>query len=87
MTEKPKTIRLAGRAFCIGCMGGESVPGVREQVRGCTAKTCALHPWRPFRFKGELTPAQVAYAARTGDSLADSEAGMDADDSADSEDA
>lgn len=81
MTTKPTSIRLAVRAFCLGCMGGESVPGVREQIRGCTAKSCALHPWRPYRFKGELTPAQVAFAARTGSSLADSEAGIDADDS------
>lgn len=58
------SIRLAVRQFCVQCMGGEGVPGVREDVRGCTAKGCPLYRWRPFRAKGELTPAQASHAER-----------------------
>lgn len=75
------SVRLAVKAMCVQCMGGASVPGLRTEIRGCTAKACPLYPWRPYRWKGELTPAQVAHAARNGGFPADSDAPIDADDS------
>jgi len=51
--EKPKNLRLAIACQCHDCLGGEGVPGVREEIRGCTSKTCRLHPHRPYKMKGE----------------------------------
>lgn len=48
---KPKNLRLAIACFCMQCCGGEDASGVREQVRGCTAKGCPLYPHRPYKFK------------------------------------
>lgn len=46
---KPTNLRLAIAAFCVGCMGGEDAPGVREQVRGCSSPKCPLFRHRPYR--------------------------------------
>lgn len=50
---KPKNLRLAIACHCHQCMGGEGVPGIREDIRGCTAKGCPLFTHRPYRLKGE----------------------------------
>lgn len=82
---KNQTLKQAVRSMCFQCMGGETCPGVREQIRGCTAKACPLFPWRPYRYAGELTPLQAACAGRTGGYVAKSDAPSDPDDSDDSE--
>lgn len=49
------------RAFCLECVGGSSY-----EVKDCTAKDCALYPFRfgknPYRTKRELTEEQKTAA-------------------------
>lgn len=54
--QAPTSLRLAVNLHCVNCLGGPTVAGVREFVRGCTAKDCALFPWRPYRWPGEERP-------------------------------
>lgn len=39
------------KIFCVECMGAES--GYAKMVRGCTANTCALYPFRPYQSKND----------------------------------
>lgn len=46
--EKP-TRKLAIEIFCIECMGGEEEKGIRSHIRGCTAYSCPLREFRPYK--------------------------------------
>lgn len=51
-SEKFKTAptrKLAIELMCMECMGGESSPGVRAHVKGCTSPKCPLYCYRPFK--------------------------------------
>lgn len=63
--QAPTSLRLAVALHCVNCMGGPDVPGVREHVRSCTAKGCALYPWRPHRWPGEERPTARGRKERT----------------------
>lgn len=71
------SIRRAVKEMCVQCMGGASVPGHREQIRGCTAKACPLYQWRPYRWIGEYTPSQAAVRSRMAGFPPDSVAPID----------
>jgi hypothetical protein len=50
------TRKTAIGAKCVDCMGGPGHPGVRAQIRDCTASgedtrysPCPLYAWRPYR--------------------------------------
>lgn len=45
------TYKQALHAFCWGCMGGteDHTLGIREEIRRCSAPSCALYRLRPFR--------------------------------------
>jgi len=46
LAKNPKSLRLAINAMCYQCMGG-----YKNEIRGCTAKDCALYNVRPYRGK------------------------------------
>ena len=45
--ENPTSLRLAINAMCYSCLGC----GTAQEIRDCTAKTCALYPVRPHQNK------------------------------------
>jgi len=49
----PTSRAKAMRAMCFQCMGGtiDSLPdpGWKRLIGTCTAKQCALYPWRPYQ--------------------------------------
>ena len=50
--DKP-TRKLAIELFCISCMGGESEPKHKAEIRACTSKGCPLRVYRPFNTGGD----------------------------------
>ena len=39
-------------ASCMGCTEGHQEPNWKEEVRDCTAKSCPLYLFRPYKDKG-----------------------------------
>ena len=50
--DKQTLLRAVG-AMCMQCMGTDDPdnpqPGYRSDIRGCTATTCPLYAWRPYK--------------------------------------
>lgn len=47
--RNPSSLRAAINAKCFDCVGAENADGgYRRAVRECPARTCSLHPLRPW---------------------------------------
>lgn len=46
LEKNPKSLRLAINAMCYQCMGG-----YRQEIKNCTAQSCALYNVRPYQTK------------------------------------
>jgi hypothetical protein len=55
--DNPKSKTIAIKAFCFSCMGGtlEEMPdeGWKDDIRTCSAATCPLYRFRPYKKRGE----------------------------------
>lgn len=73
LREKPSSRTLAIAAMCAGCMGwgeGQERPaGLVRDIRGCTARGCALFNFRPYR--GPAPADEVQDATLPGELSAD----------------
>lgn len=51
--RNPQSRQLAIAAFCCQCMGGPGEAGYRGHIRNCTAPTCPLYQFRPYKPGGD----------------------------------
>lgn len=47
--RSPRSLRAAVTAKCWECCGGGQDPGTRRAIAECSARSCPLHPHRPYQ--------------------------------------
>lgn len=52
LQKNPKSLRLAINAMCWQCQGEGHDPNVREAIRDCNIRGCALYSQRPWQTTG-----------------------------------